>query len=96
MQDSTAPTIVDQLYEEHQSLVQHLGAAREVSLQNNVDNNFRKTLLVAAASYIEAIVSDSIPRMFSDGTIATEPLVAFVRNKAIARQYHTLFSWHRR
>ena len=96
MQYSTATTIVDQLYEEHQSLVQHLAAAREVSLQNNVDNNFRKTLLVAAASYIEAVVSDIIPALFSDGTAATEPLVEFVRNKAIARQYHTLFNWDRR
>ena len=96
MQDSAANNIVDQLYEEHQALVRHLVAAGEVSHQTNVDSNFRKTLLLAAASYFEATLSGSLTALFSDRTNAAEPMVEFVRNRAISRQYHTFFSWDSR
>lgn len=94
MQYAAQDNIVDVIFEEHQALVQHLMAAGEVSLQNNVDSNFRKTLLLAAASYFETALSDSLIGLFSDRTNAAEPMVEFVRNKAIGRQFHTLFQWN--
>lgn len=95
MHEGTARGIVDQLYQEHQALVGHLIATGEISLQVNVDSNFRKTLLLAAASYFETALSESLIALFSDRTHSAEPMVEFVRNKAIARQYHTFFNWDR-
>ena len=93
MQYSAQNNVVDVIFEEHQALVHYLTAAGEVSLQNNVDSNFRKTLLLAAASYFETALSDSLIALFSDRTNAAEPMVEFVRNKAIGRQFHSLFQW---
>ena len=96
MHEGTASSIVDQLYQEHQTLVGHLIATGEISLQVNVDSSFRKTLLLAAASYFETALSESLIALFSERTHSAEPMVEFVRNKAIARQYHTFFNWDRR
>ena len=94
MQNSTSSdNIVDHLFHEHLSLVEFLANSGEISLRYNVEDNFRKTLLVAGASYIEANLSDRLIRLFAETTNAPEPLVEFFRNKAIARQYHTFFNW---
>ena len=93
MEGRTPDTSVDLLFEEHQALVEFLMDAGQISLRNSVDNNFRKTLAVAAASHIESRMSDTVIGLFSEVGNAAEPLVEFVINKAIARQYHTLFEW---
>lgn len=67
-----------------------------MSLQNNVESDFRKTLLLSVASYFETALSESLTDLFSEKTGAAEPMVEFVRNKAIARQYHTFFNWDAR
>jgi hypothetical protein len=59
-------------------------------------DHFRKGLLLAAASYFESRVCNAVldfVRARANGS----PLVEnFVRNKAIARQYHSWFSWEAR
>ena len=96
MHNGTASSIVDQLYQEHQALVGHLITTGEISLQVNVDSNFRKTLLLSAASYFETTLSESLIALFSDRTGSAESLVEFVRNKAVPRQYHDFFDWSSR
>ena len=93
MNQETPGTIVDLLFADHQSLALHLLGAGEVSLLNNVDGNFRKTLLRSAASYFEHALTESLTSIFSEKTNRAKPIVEFVRNKAIARQYHTYFKW---
>jgi hypothetical protein len=84
-------TIIDALYEDNRALLEYLAQQGEVSFQNNVAANFRKTLLLSVASYFESTVKDILLEFF--GEESAELTIAFVRNKAIERQYHTFFNW---
>jgi hypothetical protein len=85
--------IVDRLHGEFRDLVALLDQAAEPSLRNTAEENFRKALLLAAASYFETRVMDVVldfVRNVSNG----EPLMCeFVKRKALERQFHTLFDW---
>jgi hypothetical protein len=86
-------TAIDGLYEDAKAIIKTLEQGPEVSLQVTVGDNFRKVLLLAAASYFEHRVCNSVlefVRERSGGSVLVE---MFVRNKAVARQYHTWFKW---
>ena len=89
-------TAIDRLYEEASAIVDALRSTPEVSLQVTAEDRFRKALLLSAASYFERrvymVVIDYVKDR-SGGSILVE---SFVRNKAIARQYHTWFKWDER
>jgi hypothetical protein len=84
---------VDRLYQEALAVVANLDHQSEVSLRVAAADNLRKSLLLAAASHFEhrvtTVVTDFV-REASRGSVLVEK---FVRNKAIARQYHTWFKW---
>lgn len=90
MPDATA---VDRLYEETAAVIRALQQSPEISLRVTAGDHFRKALLLAAASYFEHRVCSCVldfVRERSGGSFLVEN---FVRNKAIARQYHTWFKW---
>lgn len=86
-------TPVDRLFNEFSAVIEALHTNTEVSLQVAAADQFRKALLLAAASYFEhcvcILVLDFV-RERASGSVLVE---SFVRNKAIARQYHTWFKW---
>ena len=85
-------TAIDGLYEDAKAIAKTLGA--EVSLQVVVGDNFRKVLLLSAASYFEHQVCNTVLDFVRERSSGSELVVNFVRNKAIARQYHTWFNWN--
>jgi hypothetical protein len=85
-------TAIDGLYEDAKAITKTLGA--ELSLQVVVGDNFRKVLLLAAASYFEHQVSTTVLDFVHEQSGGSELVTNFVKNKAIARQYHTWFSWN--
>lgn len=85
-------TPVDRLYEEAQGVIAALGAS-EPSLVVSAADNFRKALLLAAASYFEHRISSCVTDFVQEKAAGSALIVAFVKNKAIARQYHTWFKW---
>jgi hypothetical protein len=90
---SVQTTAVDRLYEESVAVIKTLNAAAELSLEVVAADHFRKALLLSAASYFEHVVSMHVldyVRQCSGGSSLMEN---FVRNKAIARQYHSWFQW---
>jgi len=90
MPDETA---VDRLYQEARAVIEALQLNADVSLQVAAADNLRKSLLLAAASYFEYRVCTLVlefVRERSNGSVLVEN---FVRNKAIARQYHNWFAW---
>ncbi|MBI1925406.1 hypothetical protein HYR99_14285 [Candidatus Poribacteria bacterium] len=89
-------TVVDRLYNEFQYLVSYLDRGGEISLRNTADENFRKALLLAAASYFERRICDDLLVFFNEMSSQNLLLVEFVKNKAISRQYHTFFQWELR
>lgn len=85
-------TPVDRLYEESVSVVRALSAA-EPSLAISASDTFRKTLVLASASYFEHRVSACVADFVHERASGSTLVVSFVKNKAINRQYHTWFSW---
>ena len=87
------PTVVDRLHSDFAGLLAVLDEAGEVSLRSVADENFRKSLVLAAASYFERRMTEAV-LTFVEGTTNRNVLItALVRNKAVSRQYHTWFQW---
>lgn len=88
--------IIDNQYTEFKQLVAILDAQGEISLRTSLDAVTRKALLLAAASLFEHyLVGDLIA--FCEECSGPDLLVpSLVRNKALKRQYHTLFDWDRK
>ena len=86
-------TAVDRLYEEAISIINHLKGYNETSLEYSAADYFRKALLLAAASYFEYRICDDVLCFVRECSNKSELVESFFKNKAIARQYHTWFSW---
>ena len=86
-------TEVDQLHENFADLRGVLDEAGEASLRIVADENFRKSLLLAAASYFEHRMTETVLSFVGDATNGNVRVTALVRNKAVSRQYHTWFDW---
>lgn len=86
-------TAVDRLYEEASGVLRTLENSAEVSLQIAAADHFRKALLLAAASYFEHRLSECVLTFVRHRARGSSALESFVKNKAIARQYHTWFQW---
>ncbi len=88
-------TVVDRLYSGFQEIVESL-EQNEVSLRSTAEEAFTKNLLLAAASYFEHVVKAQILDLVRKHGGENEMIIAFVRNKAIERQFHTYFEWNKR
>jgi hypothetical protein len=91
--NGASPTVVDRLHEDFAGLLAVLDGAGEVSLRTVADENFRKSLLLAAASYFERRMTESVLTFVEEATNRNGLIAALVRNKAVSRQYHTWFEW---
>jgi hypothetical protein len=88
-----ASTVVDRLHADFEALVTFLDDGAEPSLRSTAEETFRKALLLSAASHFEARITDVLITFVRDTTHPATPIPEFVRNKAVSRQYHTLFDW---
>jgi hypothetical protein len=87
-------TGVDRLHDEFNALIALLDAQVEPSLRASVDDNFRKSLLLAAASYFESKMVLCVLAFAEEITGTGSLLSEFIRVKGVERQYHTWFSWN--
>jgi hypothetical protein len=86
-------TAIDRLYKESTAVIDTLQKAAEVSLQVSAADNLRKSLLLATASYFEHRLCTAVVEFVRDRTGGSTLVEQFVRNKAVARQYHSWFKW---
>lgn len=86
-------TIIDSLYSEFLELRNFLEESNEISLLSTVDNTFKKTLAISAASYFEDELRKILLNYFNAKSDNNNLVRSFIKNKAIARQYHTFFDW---
>ncbi|NUN15668.1 MAG: hypothetical protein HUU55_18745 [Myxococcales bacterium] len=84
---------VRNIYLDYKQMVQLLEQSGEISLRISIDANYRKALLLAAASYFEQEITDIIVQFVNRTSRRNELLVNFVKRKALERQYHSLFAW---
>jgi hypothetical protein len=85
-------TAIDRLYNEATSTIALLQRHSELSLEVSASDHFRKALLLAAASYFENRVSNAVLDFVRERANGSPLIENFVRNKAVARQYHSWFS----
>lgn len=88
--------IIDTLYQEFKGIAELLERGGEISLRSAADNTFRKVLLLSAASFFEDRITTEIVSFCTERAGRDEMVASFVKNKAISRQYHTLFDWDKR
>ena len=86
-------TAIDRMYSEFSELLRFLCDKGEPSFQSSVDSVFKKTLAIAAASFFEHELTRIILAVVDKRTSGDDLVQNFIRNKAIERQYHTLFDW---
>lgn len=87
-------TPVDRFFTEASVILEALPDT-EPSLRITANDNFRKSLLLAAASYFEKRICDIVLEFVRERSKGSVLLEEFVRNKAITRQYHTWFDWEK-
>ena len=81
------------LYDEYKNLISFCQQHKQISFELYIDNIYKKSLLLSAASLFETEISNAIRDFALAASNENNSLVAFVENKAIKRQYHTFFSW---
>lgn len=86
-------TIIDTQYDAGQQLVAYLNEKNEITLSSEAENNFRKNILLSAASYFEKEISDIMLEFVSLNSNNNESIIALVTQKVVKRQYHTYFDW---
>ena len=81
---------VEGLYADYLGLILDLDG-RSPSGLTALNRSYHKHLLVAAASSLEEVVKDLIPRLFE--TRGGKQMGAFVSKRVMARNYSQLFDW---
>lgn len=80
------------MYSDHREILEYLQRNREFSYHSTLQSTLPKVLLLAAASEFEDRVCEILLQYIRDHT--TDPkIVLLVEQKAVRRQYHTLFDW---
>jgi hypothetical protein len=86
-------TPIDSLYNDFKSLSIFLEERKEPSFELLVNNNSKKIILLAAASFFEFRFIDDLVSLLQEKSDKKKVIVTFVKNKALNRQFHTLFQW---
>lgn len=81
------------LYEEYGELIEFCRSNGQISFEMYINDTYKKSLLLSAASYFEVTITKTIHDFVNGKSRQNPEIVAFVDNKAIKRQYHTFFNW---
>ena len=84
---------IEELWRDHRDLVTYLQYGNQLQLQSRVEDAFSKTLIVAAASYFEVRLTQSIVELYYESTQGAGVLAQFVKKQAIGRRFANLFQW---
>lgn len=87
---------VARLYDDFLNLQEFLKEKGAPHLLFALEDVFPKTMLLAAASYLERRLSTDVERIAVEAAADDHVLVWLVRSKVIERQYHTWFDWSER
>lgn len=80
-------------YDDYKDLRKFLIKNNQISFANNIDNTYKKVLVLSSASYFESIISAHIINYAEKSSGADKRIVKLIENKVVERQYHTLFDW---
>jgi hypothetical protein len=86
-------TIIDKQYDSGNSLVDYLKNQQQLTFYNEAENNFRKIILLSAASYFEKEISETVIEFAKTHSGNDDLVISIIKQKAVSRQYHTYFAW---
>jgi hypothetical protein len=84
-------TVIDALLERQQGILEYLRGKGEISHALEFEINFKKLFVMACGSFFEAELLNYLETFARQN--ADPKLSALVINKALKRQYHTMFDW---
>jgi RiboL-PSP-HEPN len=84
-------TVIDALLERQREILEYLRAKGEISHALEFENNFKKLFVMACGSFFEAELLNYLETFARQN--ADPKLSALVINKALKRQYFTMFDW---
>ena len=85
--------VIDRLHGDFSELQEFLDKKGKIGLRSVVDNNFPKTMLLAAASDFEDRLTTAVRKFTKNATAESHILVSLIENQVIGRKYHTWFQW---
>ncbi len=85
---------IDSLYTDFTENYERLVSIGEISFANSYKSQFAKVILLASASYFESATTLVIHSMLNPAQCQITK--TFIENKALTRQYHSLFDWNNR
>lgn len=84
---------IEALNNEYIELIEFCKLNNQVSFEMYINDTYKKSLLLSAASYFEVAITRAIHDFVDRKSRQNTEIVAFVDNKAMKRQYHTFFNW---
>ncbi|MBE6859303.1 MAG: hypothetical protein E7498_07720 [Ruminococcus sp.] len=84
---------IQKFVEDYKELSNFLTSQAKISESIEVNNHYRKILLLSCASFYENQIT-SIIQEFVKKHSTDDRVFDFMNNKAIQRQYHTFFNWN--
>ncbi|HCO5676375.1 HEPN domain-containing protein [Escherichia coli] len=87
-------TSIESMFNNYKCYYDFLLTHNEISFANDYKSQFSKVMLLACASYFETLVVTKIHCMLNPSQCNLTH--DFIDNKALTRQYHTLFDWKKR
>jgi len=86
-------TVVDTLYNDFLAIVQLMERDEAISLKSTINDNFRKVLLLCAASYFEHRLTTGLLSYCEEVTAGNTLIPTLIKNRVVSRQYHSWFNW---
>lgn len=84
---------INALHQEYNELIEFCREHKQLSFEMYINDTYKRSLLLSAASFFETTISKAVYDFAGLRSRGNPELVALVNNKAIQRQYHTLFDW---
>lgn len=84
---------IENQYNDAKDLIKYLMEKDEVSYATYIDDVYKKTLLLSAASFFENEISTTLVKFAHRAGKNDIRLEHLIQNKVIQRQYHTFFNW---
>lgn len=84
---------MDVMYERHLELQKFLEDSRRTSFAIQVNEEFRRSLVLAAASYFEGEIQKIVMEHAALMSNNRPEIISVFATKVVKRQYHTWFNW---
>ena len=85
--------IIESIYNESLDIINKLNDISEISLAIDAKRNFTKIFILSAASFFEDQIQKIIIEFVKISSNNNDEVICFLKNKAIAYNYHTYFAW---